>query len=392
MVNRVVVAVASALSLAVLAPAPSAHAVGAPSTAPADVQPDGCMITLDRDSAYKASSAARAIEIGNEKLTDAKGDQVLHVVGTTGGGPITAYKVEIELSFKRWTVLESKPGEITENSISWSGAVPVSSFAKYGIGIFLVHVTTESAGKFCFVSAYIKATHANPFLTVAGASASVVALLALYLFAAYFGGFGFIQEVSFSVKNKRRLFKPRLGIGPMLGGVLGGLAVVVLLQQAAVVYPSTRITVAAPAGGLVFSLVYTSTIRKKSSGKGDHHDRELGDDIDLEDQPRRRGKTDSDDVRGTRGSSRDSSKSGRRTTSGRKRGANKSGRRHPAAQRPHPGPYIATPLPPPPPGATRTPGQYGAPAPATTRPAVVPSGPYSTEPSPPPPPPPPYLG
>ena len=380
MLARVVATVAALAGLAIpsLASADSAPEVRA-SGATSDVQADGCLTTIDRLSAYKANSTGSAIEIGRQGLNEAKADPTVDVTGSTGAGPITAYKVEIEISYRRWTVLESKPGEITANASSWSNSFSVDSFTKYGLGVFRFHVTTESAGKICSVTAYVKATQTSPFLTIAGAGASVAALLSLYLFGSYFGGIGFPQEVSFAVKKKRRLFKPRIRPGPMLGGVLGGAAVLVLLQQAALLYPDTRLTLGAPLAGLLFSFVFTSTIRKRDTGRERRRDDEDG---DFED-----GFEDEEPVAPKKSSKKPSPKKG----SGRHPSAKKPAgpeRKRPVAQRPRPGAYIPTPMPPPPPqpNATppMTPGAFPAPGGAPT-----PGGAVST---PLPPPPPPFLG
>lgn len=379
MLARIVATVAALAGLAVpsLASADSAPEFRV-SGAPSDVQADGCLTTIDRLSAYKADSVGTAIEIGRQGLNEGKADPTVDVTGSTGAGPITAYKVEIELSYKRWTVLESKPGEITANASSWSNSFSVNSFTKVGIGVFRFHVTTESAGKICFVTAYVKATQTSPFLTIAGAAASVAALLALYLFGAYFGGIGFLQEVSYSVKKKRRLFKPRVRPGPMLGGLMGGAAVLVLLQQAALLYPDTRLTLAAPLAGLIFSVLFTSTIRKRETGR----ERRRDDDDEFED----------DDPPAPKKSSRTSAtkKGSGRHPSGKKSSTGPA-RKRPVAQRPRPAAYTPTPMPPPPPqpnsAPPMSPGVFPGPA-VSTGPSPAPS----TGPSPMPPPPPPFLG
>lgn len=400
MLVRVVATVAALAGLTVpsLASADSAPVVRTPGVA-SDVQSDGCLTTIDRQSAYKAASVGTAIEIGRQALNESKEDPTVNITGSTGGGPITAYKVEVELSFRRWTVLESKPGEITENASSWSGSFSVDTFTKYGIGIFRFHVTTESAGKICLVTAYVKATHTSPFLTIAGAGASVAALLSLYLFASYFGGFGFLQEVSYSVKKKRRLFRPRIRPGPMLGGILAGGSALVLLQQSGRVYPETRLTLGAPLAGLLFSILYTSTIRKRETSRqrrrgDDYVDDDYGDD-DYGD-----GEVDVADV-GDEIPARTKKKS-RRSSSRHpsERPAKGSDRKRPVAQRPRPAAYTPTPMPPPPPQPS------AIPQPSDTRPsvpghmspgafpgpAVPPTGPTGPGTTPLPPPPPPYLG
>jgi len=390
---RVVAAVAAVLGFS--APA-LASAEGAPRVAvvqvPSDVQPDGCLATVDRLSAYKATSAGTAIEIGKGDLTDAKADPTVDVTGSTGAGPVTAYKVEIELSYKRWTVLESVPGQITENASSWSNSFSVDAFTKYGIGIFRFHITTESAGKICFVSAYVKATQSSPFLTIAGAGASVGGLLSLYLFASYFGGIGFPQEISFAVSKKRRFFKPRIRPGPMLGGLLGGASALVILQQAGLVYPDTTLTLAAPLAGLVFSFLFTSTIRKRETTRS----RKRADDWDEVDE-------DVDDS-GAGGTAKKSKKAPSQRTAppGKKssgKGKNKPGepRKRPTAQKPRPPAFTPTPMPPPPPqpnaGSHPSMGTgAGASTPAEPGTSKPSTAPFANGPTPLPPPPPPFLG
>lgn len=125
----------------------------------------GCAATLDGADAYAASTPDRAIVVSK--------DANVRAAGAMASGPVT-YSVDMEFSGVSWNVAKGT-GSSTE--ATWSNTVNIADYAKYGVGIYRVDVTsTNPAGQRCNLHAFVK-VDASPLSTPVGKGA--VALLAV---------------------------------------------------------------------------------------------------------------------------------------------------------------------------------------------------------------------
>ncbi|MCU1461419.1 MAG: hypothetical protein JWO37_1494 [Acidimicrobiales bacterium] len=186
-------------------------------------------------------------------------------VASTAGRPMGAYKVELALGGVRWTV-----GRGQTNDTSWQRNVNVNKYAKYGVGIY--QVIGSSAG--CSGTALVKVTGKSPLSTTAGIAGVVLtALGALGVVATAFrarrlppaGGVlalaslpAFLLVGTGVAAAPHVSFRRRFSIVGMLSGIVGGIGVLVLLQQYAIAFPTRRVLVVAPVLGVLVSLLLTN--------------------------------------------------------------------------------------------------------------------------------------
>jgi hypothetical protein len=154
-------------------------------------------------------------------------EDTITATGTDNAGT-TAAQVGVKLAGFSAYIVDAEVDEST-----WTGTVEVSDYAFWGVGIYEVLGKSDNCEGFAFV----KVTGRSPFTTIIGGTATVLTLggLAMALaswipaFSSGGGGFG-------------------LGIG---GGLLGGLGLVLLLQQLGVMPLSGPVAIAGLVGGPV---------------------------------------------------------------------------------------------------------------------------------------------
>ena len=152
-------------------------------------------------------------------------------VAMSSAKAITNLKVKISFAGFSWTV----HNEPTSGS-SWSKSVNVDKYAKYGVGLYKVTGESSGSGFSCSGSALVK-VKGSALSTWAGKAGLIAAVVGvLGAFAAGFVPLG------------------RLLFGPFFG-LIAGAGIVVLLQEAAVMYPTRTVAVvglaAGAAGGVI---------------------------------------------------------------------------------------------------------------------------------------------
>lgn len=123
----------------------------------------GCAASLAGTDAYTASSPDSAILVAE--------DASVVAAGSMSSGPVT-YNVDLEFSGISWNVAKG-----TGTDSSWTDTVKIADYAKYGVGIYRVNVSsTSAAGQRCSLHAYVK-VDASPLSSVAGKAAAAALAL-----------------------------------------------------------------------------------------------------------------------------------------------------------------------------------------------------------------------
>jgi hypothetical protein len=151
-------------------------------------------------------------------------------------GPLTRVKLVLLFAGVSWTVRD-KPA----TTPIYRDTISVKSFARYGVGLYKVTGEGTGAGFSCSGSALVRVA-GSPLASIAGIAALVVAVLGVGgLAAGVVGGRG--------------------GVGPvkslltLLAGLLGAIGVLVLLQQAAVLYPTRAVAVIGVVAGVAVGVI-----------------------------------------------------------------------------------------------------------------------------------------
>jgi hypothetical protein len=270
-------------------------AVGLASPAGAEVA-GGCTATLAGQNVGPLSStkAGDAIDVNRT-------DQI--VAASTSSAPIDGYKVQLEMGGFKWTVAKG-----AANGNSWSRAVSVNKYASHGVGLYKVIGSSTGAGA-CTGAVLVNVKGKSPLSTTAGmvglamtgiggvgvaASAvravrksaavsgggHVLALLTMALVMgmaaamtssssdAHMAALGVPAMVP-SATEARAGWRPRLSVLGMLSGALGGLGLIVLLQQYAVAYPTRGLALTGMLGGALLSLLLTNLLPLLFRGRRD---------------------------------------------------------------------------------------------------------------------------
>jgi hypothetical protein len=151
------IGLALALPLALAAPA------GAEVTGP-------CRGTIKGVDVATRSSAkpSDAILVGKKETID---------VGATAATPIARYKIQLAFAGINWTVAKGKG-----NGNSWSKTVNVSTYARYGVGLYRVS-GVSSGGANCTGAALVK-VEGSPFGSVAGIAGAALSVIGIGAVAA----------------------------------------------------------------------------------------------------------------------------------------------------------------------------------------------------------------
>ena len=160
-------------------------------------------------------------------------DASVPIVLTASSGTLSHIHFTMELAGFSFTVKDKAVSEQT-----YTGTLPVKTYAKYGVGLYRVSGSGTGAGLSCSGSVLVR-VQGGLLSSYAGIAALVVTLLGAGGILA--GGFG-----------ARGGFKILRAIGSALAGLVAGLGAIVLLQQAAVIYPTQVVAIAALVlGGLL---------------------------------------------------------------------------------------------------------------------------------------------
>jgi hypothetical protein len=213
--------------------------VGVPAAAHADLE-GPCTATLAGVDAATAGTPGDAITVGS--------DDIVLATGTMSSGPVD-YAVQLEFAGIRWTVADG-----TATGDTWSDEIDISSYATYGVGLYKVHATSaNAAGESCTLDAYVE-VDGSPFTTVAGLAGLVAAVA------------GVAVTVLSVLGLHRRVTRARVSVGGAIGGFLFGLGALVVLQQAAVVFPTLIVTLVMIVGGLVIGAVVLPLVVPAAGG------------------------------------------------------------------------------------------------------------------------------
>ncbi|MGZ4462425.1 MAG: hypothetical protein ACXVZP_06260 [Gaiellaceae bacterium] len=157
-------------------------------------------------------------------------------VSMSAKAPITHMKIQIGFGGIMWTVRDK-----ASHGTSWSHSVAVHKYAKYGVGLYKV-TGSSSGGVSCSGTALVR-VEGSPLSSVAG----IVALIATIIGGGGIAGLGLLAARGGSLGVSRSLLA-------LLAGLLGGLGLLVLLQQAAVLYPTGALAIVFVVGGPVLGV------------------------------------------------------------------------------------------------------------------------------------------
>ena len=237
----------------------------------------GCTATLKGQDVGPRSSTkpADAIDV------DAK-DEI--VATATSSAPITGYKVQLEAGGFKWTVARG-----TASGNSWQRSVSVDKYASHGVGLYKVLGISTGPGA-CTGAVLVNVKGKGPLTTTAGlvgaaltglggigivtsavravrrgvpASARGGALALLILppmMIVGMGGSGSVPSSTPADHQRGRAWRLRLSPLAVLSGGVGGLGVVVLLQQYAVAYPTRGLALTGIGGGVLLGLLATNLL------------------------------------------------------------------------------------------------------------------------------------
>lgn len=228
------------------------------------------------------SASLKGVDIAGRSSTKA-GDAIdvdyreQLVARSTAPAPITGYKIQLEFGGFRWTVARG-----TSSGNTWQREVAVGDYASHGVGLYKVIGTSTGPGA-CTGAALVNVKGKSPLSTTAGLAgaaltgvgalglaatavramspravrpgARFIALLALPAMMTVGMGLAAPVPVRGGAGEPSARWRFRLSLLGLVGGVLGGLGVVVLLQQYAVAYPTRGVALAGIGAGIVLSLL-----------------------------------------------------------------------------------------------------------------------------------------
>ena len=146
-------------------------------------------------------------------------------------GGLSHVKIVLQFAGLSWTVKDK-----AVKTPVYTDTIPVKNYARYGVGLYKVQGQASGPGVSCTGSALVK-VKGNPFASVAGIAGIGAALLgAAGLGAGALGGGGGFRP--FSVARSS------------IAGLIAALGILVLLQQAAVLYPTALVAIVGLAAGL----------------------------------------------------------------------------------------------------------------------------------------------
>ena len=208
-------------------------AVGVASPAGAEVAGDCTATMAGRDVAPLSSSKpSDAIKVNSRSQI---------VAGASSAAPIDGYRVQLAMGGFKWTIAT---GGASGNS--WSRSVSVKKYAIHGVGLYKVIGTSVGAGT-CSGAVLVRVGGRSPLATTAGVAAAALTAL---------GGLGLVAGGVRS--GRRRSGRLRVSLPGIVTGALGGLGVIVLLQEYAVAYPTRGLLLTGLAVGIALNLLATN--------------------------------------------------------------------------------------------------------------------------------------
>ena len=140
----------------------------------------------------------------------------------SASGALSHVRIVMEFAGFSWVVRDK-----AVTTPVYRDTVPVKSYARYGVGLYKVQGQATGPGIACTGSALIK-VEGSPFTSVAGGVGIAAAALGAFgLVGGMFGGSGGIR--------------PFRVVRGSLAGLVGAFGVLLLLQQAAVLYPTALV-------------------------------------------------------------------------------------------------------------------------------------------------------
>ena len=158
-------------------------------------------------------------------------DATVPIVMSAQGG-LTHVKIMLEFAGISWVV---KDKAVT--TPVYRDTIPVKDYATYGVGLYKVTGTGTGTGLSCSGSALVR-VKGDPFTSVLGIGGLAAALLGAT--GVFFGGLGAGGG-----------FAPFRVARSSLAGLVAALGVLVLLQEAAILYPTLIVAIVGLALGLV---------------------------------------------------------------------------------------------------------------------------------------------
>jgi hypothetical protein len=166
-------------------------------------------------ASYGTGATDKAITVGHDSSVP---------VVLSASGRLTHVRITMEFAGFSWVVKDK-----TVSTPVYRDTIPVKDYATYGVGLYKVKGVGTGPGLSCSGSALVR-VKGNPFLSVAGGVGLGAALLGAA--GVLFGGIG-----------------ARGGIEPFrlarssLAGLIAAFGVLVLLQQAAILYPTPLVAI-----------------------------------------------------------------------------------------------------------------------------------------------------
>ncbi|MEI8105382.1 MAG: hypothetical protein WCH31_06040 [Actinomycetes bacterium] len=154
----------------------------------------------------------------------------------SASGQLTHVKISLAFAGFSWVVKDK-----TVSTPVYRDTIPVKDYAAYGVGLYKVTGTGTGPGLVCNGSALVR-VKGNPLTSVIGVGGLAAALI---------GGAGLL----FGTFGGAGGFAPLRLLRTSLAGLVAGLGVLALLQEAAVIYPTLAVAVIGLAAGLGVGVV-----------------------------------------------------------------------------------------------------------------------------------------
>ena len=173
----------------------------------------------------------------------------------SASGQLTHVRITIEFAGFSWVVKDK-----TVKTPVYRDTIPVKDYARYGVGLYKVSGTGSGPGLSCSGSALVK-VKGNPLTSIAGIGGIAATLLGAT--GVFFGGLGATGGTS-----------PFRVARTSVAGLIAALGVLVLLQEAALLYPTMLVAIVGlvlgvalgAAAAIVPSLGHAATTGRKGTG------------------------------------------------------------------------------------------------------------------------------
>ena len=170
-------------------------------------------------------ATAKPIVVGHDALVP---------IVLSAQGQLTRVRISVEFAGISWVVKDR-----AVNTPVYRDTIPVKNYARYGVGLYRVSGTGTGAGFSCTGSTLVK-VKGNPLTSavgIGGIAATLIGGTGLVLTGL---GFGSSKGVS-----------PFRFVRGLVAGLVAALGILVLLQEAALIYPTATVAIAGLAVGAV---------------------------------------------------------------------------------------------------------------------------------------------